>query len=112
MCLVEGCKNSIIEAKGLCDKHYRRVLRYGRLNLVRAENGKARTKTRNGYIRVNHNGRLIYEHIVIAEKALGRPLKRPEQVHHLNGIKSDNSPSNLVICPDQVYHKMLHRRSR
>jgi hypothetical protein len=36
-----------------------------------------------------------------AEKALGRPLKRPELVHH-------HSRKQLVICPDAAYHRMLH----
>ena len=32
----------------------------------------------------------VYEHIVVAEKKLGRELKDGECVHHLNEIRNDN----------------------
>ncbi len=45
-----------------------------------------------------------------AEKALGKPLPRGAEVHHLDGTKDDNTP--LVICQDRSYHMFLHKRMR
>jgi len=58
----------------------------------------------------NHSGR-VYEHVVVAEKALGKYLPEGAQVHHVDGDRHNNSPSNLVICQDQKYHHLLHHRA-
>src|SRR3990172_5671100 len=55
---------------------------------------------------------MIYEHVLIAEKALGRHMPKGAQVHHWNEIESDNRNTNLVICQDIGYHKLLHKRMR
>jgi len=52
------------------------------------------------------------EHIVIAEKALGRPLKKGQVVHHIDGNGLNNAPGNLVICPSHRYHFLIHTRTR
>src|SRR5262245_29846291 len=68
-----------------------------------------------GYIEVytgpGRRGRR-FQHIVVAERALGRPLPPGAIIHHLNGDRKDNRPSNLVICQDQSYHALLHARTR
>lgn len=58
-----------------------------------------------------HNG-YVYEHLIVAEKALGRPVPLGVEVHHVNESPADNRPSNLVICEDKAYHQLLHRRAR
>lgn len=52
-------------------------------------------------------GRYMYEHVLKAEQAMGRCLRKGEVVHHVNFDKSDNRNTNLVVC-DDGYHKRLH----
>ncbi len=50
------------------------------------------------------------EHIIVAERTIGRMLKRgQEHVHHINGDKSDNRPNNLLVCT-KSRHRTLHRQ--
>ncbi len=54
----------------------------------------------------------VAEHVLIAEKALGRPLERTHPVHHHDGDGFNNANTNLVICEDLKYHELLHVRQR
>ena len=58
-----------------------------------------------------HKG-VVQEHIIIAERALGRLLPPAAVIHHVDGNGRNNAPSNLVICEDQAYHMILHARQR
>lgn len=65
-----------------------------------------------GYVRVNvGNRQRQYEHILIAERALGRKLKRKERVHHIDCDRANNRNDNLLICTHD-YHLALHARMR
>lgn len=61
--------------------------------------------------RADHHG-YVLEHLVIAERALGRTLPIEVEVHHVNEVRTENAGWNLVICEDGAYHKLLHRRTR
>lgn len=78
-----------------------------------------RHKTSNGYVKVKCAGHprankhgYVLEHILVAEKALGKYLPPGAVVHHVDEDKSNNVPSNLVICEDDAYHQLLHSRMR
>lgn len=60
----------------------------------------------------NGKTKRILEHVLIAEKALGRVLPEGVQVHHVDLDPANNAPSNLVLCPNQKYHRLLHRRTK
>lgn len=70
------------------------------------------TTTRDGYIskRKDFGGKM--EHVLVAEKSLGRLLPPRANVHHVDENPSNNAPMNLVICQDLAYHKLIHRRMR
>lgn len=64
---------------------------------------------RDGYRLVGKAGHDL-EHRLIAQRVIGKPLPKGSIVHHINGDSLDNRKENLVICPNQDYHKLIHYR--
>lgn len=56
------------------------------------------------------NGKQQTIHVALAERALGKPLPYDAVVHHVDENPYNNEPSNLVICPNSAYHRLLHKR--
>lgn len=113
-CCIDGCTNDISKgARGMCGMHAQRVRRYGDPDYItpewqrRVNNRKAMlnrvTEVKPTTYRKLH-GR--HEHRVIAEQILGRPLNRNEIVHHIDGNKHNNNPSNLEVMTQSEHIKM------
>lgn len=64
---------------------------------------------RNIYIPTDDR-RSVGEHVLVAEKALGRKLPKGACVHHVDQNRRNNINSNLVICQNSAYHNLLHVR--
>ena len=61
--------------------------------------------------RAKKNG-YVFEHIVVAEKMLGRSLTDSEVVHHIDEDKMNNNPDNLMIFTNNQEHVRFHWASR
>ena len=69
----------------------------------------------NGYIaiympehpRAFNNG-CVYEHVLVAEKMLGRSLNDKECVHHINRNRTDNRSDNLMVFATNEDHLAFH----
>lgn len=108
-CTVAGCGNPH-DAKGLCRSHYSRLRRTGNPCSPAARASDGAGWIQRGYKYFTVNGKNTREHILIAERALGRALPAGAAVHHADGDRLNNANSNLVICPSNKYHKLLHVR--
>lgn len=112
MCCIATCERKVW-ARGFCASHYSQARASGdlesapRIRRARGTGGK----TTDGYMARAERNERKGEHVWIAESALGKPLTKGVEVHHFNEDKSDNSPGNLVVCPDHAYHALLHLRS-
>lgn len=98
VCTHPGCTRWMMyRSTGLCATHAARRRKYGSpFALARAENGAGHTNA-NGYREIHVDGVKVQEHRYVMEQQLGRPLKSHEQVHHINGVRSDNRPENLEL---------------
>lgn len=109
-CAVEECDNT--KTHGVyCPKHYKRWKRHGDPRYTKIDMG-AGFYINNGYVMIRNEGKVQYEHILLAEKALGKPLPKGAIVHH-TGLRHDNIGfMKLVICPDIAYHSLIHKRMK
>jgi len=111
-CIVSQCDGHQY-ARRFCRMHYSRWLRHGDPLIVISPRGKSGTGhiTTDGYKVVSVNGRSVFEHVLVAEQVYGGSLPKGAIVHHVNEVRDDNRPENLLIC-SRAYHVALHTRMR
>jgi len=85
----------------------------------RIVNAKYRYTNKQGYIviknpehhRANSLG-WIKEHMIIWEQSNGKLIPDGWVIHHLNGIKHDNRPINLVALPSMKHGIVLQAKAK
>ncbi len=128
ICAVEDCGKQAV-TRGWCQRHYRRWLRHGDpLTIFRAEAGQS-TGTRMRYLRpgdpipegepkryINVHGYVILRWRVgpcemvetLEHRVVDGHVTTAPHVHHIDGNKQNNDPSNLAFV-DSRTHRNLHR---
>ncbi len=114
LCSVDGCE-ARHKGNGYCHKHNTQFKTHGHPEAFTRPKRATGTGTisHDGYIVQFHGGKRYYEHVWLAEKALGKPLPPGAVVHHVTERKTDNlGPFKLVICPSMKYHSLIHKLMR
>jgi HNH endonuclease len=105
ICTVDGCERESNRSL-YCELHRNRLRVNGSPGEAaprQAARGQRRWINSDGYVVIsgeNSSGSSqagVLEHRAVMERALSRPLLRSEQVHHVNGVRSDNRPENLEL---------------
>ena len=65
-----------------------------------------------GYRLLRRGGTYRKEHLVVMERIIGRPIRRPEMVHHCDEDRTNNDPANLQLFRHRGAHTRLHHFAR
>ena len=98
----------------MCSVHYQRWYRHGDPLYVTPEDVRRRL-SREAQPRLGKLRRHVYQkylgrhlHRQVAEKMLGRKLRKGEIVHHKDGNLRNNDPSNLTVMTQSQHVKLHH----
>lgn len=99
-CSIDGC-DKVSVARTYCRAHYSKWSKYGdplagRTKPRFCDEGYIRPQGQ-GYTQIKTNGGWMLHHRFVMEQMLGRRLEDFENVHHINGRRSDNRPDNLEL---------------
>lgn len=104
-----GCMRSLSEATKLAYKTGGHSSEY-----IFKRNWKGGRVISGGYVKVYKPGhhlatkrRYVLEHRLVWEETHNEPLPENWVVHHVNGIKTDNRPDNLVAYPRGKHNKLI-----
>lgn len=93
-CAKHGDTRKAATTDGQCHTHTQRRARgeqdWDRPIKRKSPDGTVAYTTRGYKVVSRVNGSSSYEHRAIAERLLGRPLEKGENVHHRNGVRDDN----------------------
>lgn len=112
-CSIDGCSKPV-SGRMMCQMHYRRWRLYGdagNAEPMRSKRGEGCFRS-DGYHIVSDNYRSTLVHRLIVENAIGKKLPIGSVIHHVDGNPSNNENTNLVVCPNDAYHILLHMRER
>ena len=114
----DNCGKPIVRYKSDVRKYKRSLCRDCHYDIFKENNPNwkgGKTKHVRGYVavlcpehpRAHKNSGYVFEHILVAEQKIGRPLRDDEEVHHIDGDKSNNDPDNLQVLT-VAEHRLLH----
>jgi hypothetical protein len=105
-CSIDDCEELVV-TKGLCAKHYGREYVHGDpLREPEFIPDGAKRQEPSGYVLIKAPGHSeasrggglwAPEHRLVKAEQLGRPLRPNENVHHINGDRTDNRIENLEL---------------